>query len=113
MSKTKLQLVIDEFNKFKQIKIGDLISEIEDIYYYGGITESGTSTLRIYVKDLLNAHLIKRLGKGWYIINSELDGEIPYMTGKELKYLKKFNDLDLVLRYLKTKEIRNKVNNNN
>ena len=102
---SKLSEVIDEFNKYSEVKVGDLMSNIECIYYDGGISEMGTSTIRIYVKDLLNAHFIKRLGNGWYSVNEELDN-IPQLKAIELKALKKYDNLTMVLRQLKIMRLK-------
>lgn len=108
---SKLTEVIDQFNKYHdEIKISDIISEIEMVYD-GCISADGTSTIRIYVKDLLNAHFIIRVDKGWYKRNDDID-EIPYMLGKELKELKKYKSLKMVLRDLKVKKINKIINNN-
>ena len=92
---SKLKDVIDQFNKYPdELKIGDLISEIEYISD-GYISTDGKSTIRVYVKDLLNAHFIVRVSKGWYKRNEEID-EIPYMLGRELKELKKYETLEMM-----------------
>ena len=102
----KFQETIEYINDSRYFKIGDLIGDIEGTYSNDALIEGGSSTIRIYVKLLLSAHFLKREGKGWYDMNDEVEFIPTNLTIKELKELSKFDNINMVFRYLSVQKLK-------